>query len=135
MAWFSLPILIKCYHSYRASHLCWENNFKTHPMDYMNETIGGLIIITGLVLIVWIIAKYTYLIKKTLADQGLAGKASGPKISKMDVIFSVAGIGIGLLMVAYLSSMSIEEDILDPLSWGIILICASAGLFVANKIN
>ena len=99
----------------------------------LGETLGGLIIVAGMVLIVYFIARYTYQIKKMLAEKGMLSQSSETRLSKTDVAYTIIGIGVGLLISAGLSLMNLEEDTLDLLAWGIILITGSIGLILSVK--
>ena len=100
----------------------------------LTEILGGLIIVAGLVLIVYIVARYTYLIKKMLAEKGIESSGSN-KIKKMDVIGLMAGVAIGLLISSYFSTWRLDEDTMDLLSWGVILLSGALGLAITNKIQ
>ena len=97
------------------------------------EILGGLIIVSGAVLIVYFIARYTYLIKRMLAEKGMLDPENRNRISKMDVAGMIIGVGIGLLISTPLSTLELGEDTLDLLIWGVILICGAAGLIVASR--
>ena len=49
-------------------------------------------------------------------------KRTEPKITKQDIAFVAIGIGVGLLGSAGLSIANFEENTMDLLSWGMILI-------------
>lgn len=97
------------------------------------ETLGGLIIISGLVTIVYFISRYTYLIKKMLAEKGILQPGAESKITKLDIAYVIIGIGVGLLISAGLSELDLYESTFDLLMWGIILISGAVGLLIANK--
>ena len=102
-------------------------------MEFIEETLGGLIIIAGAVLIVYFIARYTYLIKKMLAEKGMLQPKSENSISKIDVAYTIVGVGVGLLISAALSTLSLSENTMDLLGWGVVLIFGAIGLIVAQK--
>ena len=102
-------------------------------MEFIEETLGGLIIIAGAVLIVYFIARYTYLIKKMLAEKGMLQPKSENSISKFDVAYTIVGVGVGLLISAALSTLSLSENTMDLLGWGVVLIFGAIGLIVAQK--
>ena len=102
-------------------------------MEYLGELLGGLIIISGAVLIVYFIARFTYLTKKMLTEKGVMPAKSENSINKQDIAYVVIGIGVGLLISAGLSLLELSEDTMDLLSWGIVLIMGAVGLLVASQ--
>lgn len=102
-------------------------------MEKLAESLGGLIIVTGFVLMVYFVARYTFLIYKMLAEKGLINKDREPRVSKVDIAYVVIGIGVGLLVSAALALLDLEENTMDLLAWGIILISGAGGLLVASK--
>ncbi|WP_422082126.1 hypothetical protein [Ulvibacterium sp.] len=104
-------------------------------MEHLNETLGGLVIVIGAVLIVLIVARYTYLVKKAMIEKGLTfeRKDYGPKYLDMGCI--VSGIGLGLLASSIFTYMDLEEDTMDLLIWGTILIFGAMGLIAAHFIG
>ena len=105
----------------------------TFDQDGLNEALGGLIVVSGFVLIVYFISKYTFLIRKMMIERGLIDKDRKPAIHKLDVAFMVIGVGMGLLVAAYLSTLGLTEDTLDLLSLGTVLIIGATGLKVSNQ--
>ena len=102
-------------------------------MEGFAESLGGLIIVSGMVLIVYFIARYTYLIKKMLAEKGILDKNSPSRLTKIDIAYVAIGIGIGLLLSAGLSLLEIRGRTEELLSWGLILISGAMGLILASK--
>lgn len=99
----------------------------------INELVGGLILMSGFVAIVYFIARYTFLIKKMLIEKGITKEGTGQSITKQDVAYVLAGLGVGLLITAGLSLLELSENTMDLLGWGTVLICSSIGLLVAKK--
>ncbi len=99
----------------------------------INEILGGLIIVTGFVVITYFIARYTYLIRKMLVEKGISREKSGQGITKKDVAYVVVGLGVGLLITGGLSLLDFEENTLDLLGWGVVLISGAVGLMIASK--
>ncbi len=102
--------------------------------DY-NEAIMFIAIILALLLIVFIIARYTYLVKKEMIKQGIYLENRTVKYKYLDIGCIVFGLGIGLLVSSIFTSMSLTEDTTDLLVWGTILIFGAAGLVVAHFIR
>ncbi len=104
-------------------------------MKDQTELFGGLIIITGAIIIIYIIAKYTYLIKKAMIDKGITNNANKTKLNYIDIGCIVFGIGLGLLVSAIYSNLDLDENTLDLLVWGTILIFGAIGLFIAHVVR
>ncbi|WP_282079094.1 DUF6249 domain-containing protein [Aquimarina algiphila] len=104
-------------------------------MENLGEALGGLIIVIGLVVMVFIVAKYNYLIKKAMIEKGLVPEQSQSKFKYIDIGCIVFGLGIGLLFSSIFTSMDLTEDTTDLLVWGTILIFGSAGLVAAHFIR
>ena len=101
-------------------------------MTQLSETLGGLILAGGFVLIVYFIARFTYLTKRMLAEKNMLRK-DGTHIDKLDVAWVIIGLGVGLLIAAGFSLLELKEDTMDLLSWGVILISGACGLIIAAK--
>lgn len=102
-------------------------------MEQLEDLVAGFLFVSGAVLIVYFIARYTYLVKKMLAEKGILEGRSESRISKIDVAYVTLGLGIGLLISAGLSLVHMEEKTLNLLSWGIVLISGGLGLLLAVK--
>lgn len=104
-------------------------------MENLNEALGSLVLVSGTVLIVFIIAKYTYLIKKAMIEKGLATEKNSHKLKYLDIGCITIGLGIGLLVSSIFTSMNISEDMMDLLVWGTISIFGGISLIVAHFIR
>ena len=102
--------------------------------DY-NEAIMFTAIIIALLLMVFIIARYTYLIKKEMIKQGIYLQNRAVKYKYLDIGCIVFGLGIGLLASSIFTSLNLTEDTTDLLVWGTILIFGAAGLVGAHFIR
>ncbi len=102
-------------------------------MEQLEDIFAGLTFASALVLIVYFIARYTFLIKKMLADKGILEPRPESRITKLDIAYLGLGIGVGLLLSAGLSTFAIEEKTLNLLVWAIVLLCGSGGLLMAAK--
>ena len=103
--------------------------------NHLAEILGGLALLVALVTIVFIIAKYNYLIKKAMIDKGVYIERVNNKFRYLDIGCIVFGLGIGLLVSSVFTSMSLTEDTMDLLIWGTILIFGAAGLVLAHYIR
>jgi len=104
-------------------------------MEQINETLGGLIIILGMVAIVYIIARYRYMIKKLMIEKGVMPPSGNSKSRLIDAGCMFFFLGIGVLVSAYYTTLDLTEDTLDLLMWGTILIIGSFGPIAAYLIR
>ncbi|MEM1257270.1 MAG: hypothetical protein AAGH81_01990 [Bacteroidota bacterium] len=104
-------------------------------MQSTQDLIMGLGMTVGLVTIVFIIAKYTYLVKKAMMDRGLTSETPYGKLRYLDLGCIVLGLGIGLMVSSIFTTMDLSEDTMDLLVWGTILIFGSIGLVLAHFIR
>ncbi|WP_422860740.1 hypothetical protein ACOKFD_07875 [Flagellimonas sp. S174] len=101
-------------------------------MQSTQDLIMGLGMMVGLVTIVFILAKYTYLVKKAMMDRGLTSKTPYGKFRYLDIGCIVLGLGVGLMVSSIFTTMDLSEDTMDLLVWGTILIFGSIGLVLAH---
>lgn len=66
-------------------------------MENYQEALAALFLMTGLVVVIFIIARYTYLIKKAMIEKGLAAQQRDRKPQYIDIGCIVIGLGLGLL--------------------------------------
>ncbi|NRB62011.1 MAG: hypothetical protein HRU40_03095 [Saprospiraceae bacterium] len=104
-------------------------------MENLNEALGGLVIITGAILVVYIISKYTYLIKKAMIEKGLLTQQSNQKVKYIDIGCIVIGLSVGLLVSSVFTTMNISEDTMDLLVWGTISFFGGIGLIIAHYLR
>ncbi|MGS2760635.1 hypothetical protein [Sinomicrobium sp. M5D2P9] len=101
-------------------------------MENYQDALGALILMTGIVVVVFIIAKYTYLTKKAMIQKGLASPATSGKLQYIDLGCVIGGLGGGLMVSTIFTTMELSEDTTDLLVWGTILICGAIGLVAAH---
>lgn len=104
-------------------------------MNDLNEFLGLITIVIAVLLMVLIIARYTYLIKRTMIEKGVYVEHKNTKFKYLDVGCIVFGLGIGLLVSSIFTTLDLLEDTMDLLVWGTILIFGAAGLVVAHFIR
>ncbi|MEO1031152.1 MAG: hypothetical protein AAFX55_07090 [Bacteroidota bacterium] len=104
-------------------------------MKDFNEAIGFAALALGFISVVFIIARYTYLIKKEMIKQGIYLENRAVKYKYLDIGCIVFGLGIGLLVSSIFTSIDLTEDTTDLLVWGTILIFGAAGLVAAHFIR
>ncbi len=104
-------------------------------MKELNEILVFGIMGLAIILIVFIIARYTYLTKKAMIEKGMYLEQGVNKFKYLDIGCIVFGLGIGLLVSSIFTTMQLTEDTMDLLVWGTILIFGAAGLVVAHFIR
>lgn len=98
------------------------------------ETIFLSIAIFGSgVLVIFIIAKYSYLTKKVFAEKGMPDNGNRMSYSEMACI--VIGIALGLGASSVFTTMDLAEDTMDMLIYATILVGAGLGLLGAHFIR
>ncbi|NHN27791.1 hypothetical protein FIA58_019095 [Flavobacterium jejuense] len=101
-------------------------------MENLQEVLGALFLMMGIVVIVFIIAKYSYLIKKAMIEKGLVVAENSKKMLYQDIGCIVLSLGIGLIVSTMFTTMDLSEDTMDLFVWGTILIFGAIGLLVAH---
>lgn len=104
-------------------------------MENYQDALGAIVLMTGVVVVVFIITKYTYLVKKAMIEKGLVSQANSTNIRYLDVGCIVGGLGIGLMISTFYITLNLSEDATDLLVWGTILICGSIGLIAAHLLR
>lgn len=101
-------------------------------MGYYEDVLMALVLITGAVIVVFIIAKYNYLVKNAMIEKGLVSQAGSKKMKYIDLGCILGGLGIGLMMSTIYRELGLTGDTADLLAFGTVLIWGAAGLFTAN---
>ena len=101
-------------------------------MEKIDEIFSLLILALGIILVVFILAKYNYMIKKAMIDNGLTTTPIKNSGKYIDMGCIVIGLGIGFLVSSIFTEMQLTEDTTDLLVWGTIGICGGAGLITAH---
>ena len=101
-------------------------------MEHIQEALGALFLMAGVVTIVYIIARYSYLIKKAMIEKGLANSETSKKMQYLDIGCIVLSLGLGLIVSTIFTTMEITEDTADLLIWGTILVFGAIGLLVVH---
>lgn len=104
-------------------------------MEHLSETLGGLIIVSGLVAIIYFVTKFNYLIRKAMIEEGVTPDTSARKLRYLEWGCIVLSLGLGLIVSALFTLIDISEDTMDLLMWGTLLIFGGFGLFVAHYIR
>ena len=101
-------------------------------MNQLSEILGGLVIFSGIVLIVFILAKYNYLIKKEAFQQDKHDFVALNKYRYLDFGFLVVGVGVGLGVAGLFYLFDLNEVTLELLTYAFPLIFGGLGLVVAQ---
>lgn len=101
-------------------------------MEHIQEALGALFLMTGVVIVVYIIARYSYLIKKAMIEKGLAHPETSKKTQYLDIGCILLSLGLGLIVSTIFTTMEFTEDTADLLIWGTIFIFGAVGLFMAH---
>ena len=104
-------------------------------MESTNDIIAMAALAGGCVAIVYILARYTYLIKKAMIENGMAVGGNASKLKYIDAGCILVGLGIGFMISAIYAEMDLTEDTTDLLAWGTIIIFGGLSLLVAHKIR
>lgn len=104
-------------------------------MNNLNEILGFSIISITVLLVIYIIARFTYLTKKAMIDKGIYVEQKTRQFKYLDIGCIVFGLGTGLLVASIFTTMDLLEDTMDLLVWGTILIFGASGLIVAHFIR
>lgn len=104
-------------------------------MDILENVIMGVSVFGSAVLVVYILARYNYLIKKVIAENGGSPGAGKRRFSYMDVGCIVLSLGIGLGVSSIFTTMDLAEDTMDLLIYSTILVCGGLGLMLAHFIR
>jgi len=103
-----------------------------NSMENVQDALGALVLMSGLVVIVYIIARYTYLVKKAMIENGLEIPTKSKRLMFIDMGCILGGIGLGLLVSSMFSVMDLDENTTDLLVWGTILIFGAVGMVLAQ---
>jgi len=104
-------------------------------MNHYAEVLGGGLIMMAIVIIVFILAKCTYLIKKAMIERELVEPNPNTRYRFLDIGCIIIGFGLGLLIAAIFTKMDLTEDTMDLLTWGTILIGGGLGFLTAYNIK
>jgi apolipoprotein N-acyltransferase len=102
-------------------------------MECIENIVLAISVFGSGVLAIFILAKYNYLLKRTLAEKGITPATM--KINYSEIACIVMGIGFGLGMSSIVTVMNLSQDTMDLLAWAIILMGGGLGLFAAHFIR
>jgi hypothetical protein len=104
-------------------------------MINIENIVMGIAVFSSVVLVVFILARYHYLIKKAIAENG--GMAASPtnRISYLELGCVVLSLGVGLAVSSVFTEMQISEGTMDLLVWGTIVAFTGGGLMLAQLVR
>lgn len=102
-------------------------------MESFENIVLSITVFGSGVLVIFIIAKYNYLLKRALAEKGMT--PTSLKINYSEMACIVMGIGLGLGVSSLVTVTDLSEDTMDLLVWAIILMGGGLGLFAAHFIR
>ncbi len=102
-------------------------------MEKLDEVFIMLILAIGMGVVVFILAKYNYLIKKAMIEKGLiANQLTNQKLKYLDVGCIIVGLGLGFIVSSIYTEMNLSEDTTDLLAWGTIAIFGGISVILAH---
>lgn len=102
-------------------------------MESFENILLSICVFGSGVLVIFIIARYNYLLKKELAEKGIM--PNKVTINYAEIACIVIGIAIGLGVSSLFTMLNLSEDTLDLLVWSVILIGGGLGLFAAQSVR
>src|SRR5882762_5047321 len=102
-------------------------------MESIENIIVSICVFGSGALVIFIIARYNYLLKKALADRGIVPNKI--KISYSEIACIVIGIALGIGVSSAFTVIDLSEDTMDLLVWSVILIGGGLGLFAAQVVR
>jgi hypothetical protein len=101
-------------------------------MDMIGETIVTGLLFTSGVLVIYILARYHYLIKKLAAEKGFNPLRSRNKYGFMQIGCIILSIGVGFGICSIYTTISLPEDTFYFLVYATLFICGGIGLMAAH---
>ncbi len=100
-------------------------------MERFETIVLSISIFGSAVLVIFILAKYNYLIKKAYAEKGMEGGTN--RTSYRELACIVIGIALGLGISSIFTVMALPEETMELLIYSTILLGGGAGLFAAHN--
>lgn len=101
-------------------------------MAPIGEIVLATLFFISCVLIIYILARYNYLIKKLAAEKGFDPIRNRGKYGFVEIGCMVLSIGIGLGICSIYTTIELPEDTFYFLVYSTLFICGGLGLFAAN---
>jgi uncharacterized membrane protein YbjE (DUF340 family) len=100
-------------------------------MESLESIVISLCVFGSATLVIFILARYNYLIRKAYAEKGM--ERSGKKINFKEIACIVIGIALGLGVSAVLTLLVVPEETMELLIYATILLGGGGGLLAAHK--
>ncbi|MDO1501732.1 hypothetical protein Q2T40_16475 [Winogradskyella maritima] len=104
-------------------------------MEKLDEVLSLLALSAGFVTVVFILAKYHYMIKKAMIEKGIDVTQYSKRVSYIDIGCIVFGLGIGFIVSSIFTEMDLTEDTTDLLVLGTISVFAGLSLVIAHYLR
>ncbi len=104
-------------------------------MEKLEEILSLLAVTGGFVAVVFIIARYNFMIKKVMIEKGMHTPKTTTKARYLDLGCIIIGLGAGFLVSSIYTEMRLTEDTTDLLVWGTIAIFGGISLVVAHYLR
>jgi uncharacterized iron-regulated membrane protein len=104
-------------------------------MNSLYEALTMFGLFGAVVIVIFILAKYTYLTRKALAEHGAGSGRASNRIRYLELGCIVLGLGVGLGFSAVFTVLDLSEDTMDLLVYGTIMIGGGLGLVGAHYIR
>ena len=97
----------------------------------MEDIVFGIMLFGGITLIVFILSRYNYLIKKTAYENGLVPQASYFKLRLFELGCTVVGVGIGLGISAIFMEMGLSAVTEELIVYAFTMCFGGAGMITS----
>ena len=102
---------------------------------FTQELLFGLLFFTFCGVVALTVARYVYLIRKSMIEYGMVEDRPGREEKKLQLVGIMLGLGAGLLLSAIITALDFSEDVGDLLVWASLVTCTALGLLVSMRIG
>lgn len=99
------------------------------------EVIFAVAFLLALIVVIFIIARYTYLIRKAMAENGLQAPKTLTRSRLLHFGGILIGLGVGFMVSSAFTLLEMKENTADLLIWGIIVLFGGLGLIAAHLLD
>ncbi|MEM8983602.1 MAG: hypothetical protein AAGC71_11285 [Pseudomonadota bacterium] len=101
----------------------------------MSDLIFGFTFFGGITLIVFILARFNYLIKKTAYENGIAPNESYFKLRVFELGCTVVGVGLGLGLSAIFMEFDLAPGTKELIVYAFTLCLGGAGMIISHVVR